>query len=250
MMEEKQAAALRQRFLEVRDRVRAAARASGRQEDAVALVAVSKTHPAEAVAELAALGHTLFGESYVQEALAKQEAVCSLMGGEAGRQVQWHFIGHLQSKKAKDVVGRFSLIHAVDSLKLAQNMQNRLAMLPVTQTGAPAGVQDVLIQVNIGREPQKSGVAIEDAASLAEDVAQMPLLRLQGFMCMPPFHCTGDMATPFFEHMRTIRDAVEHRLGMPLPHLSMGMSHDFEQAIAQGATLVRVGTDIFGTRDA
>lgn len=253
MMDEKQAEALRQRFLEVSGRVRAAARASGRQEDAVALVAVSKTHPAEAVAVLAGMGQTLFGESYVQEALAKQEAVNSLVtslaGGNAGQQVQWHFIGHLQSKKAKDVVGKFSLIHAVDSLKLAQNMQNRLAMLPVTQTGAPAGVQDVLIQVNIGREAQKSGVAIEDAASLAEAVAQMPLLRLQGFMCMPPFHCTGDMATPFFAHLRTIRDDVERRLGLTLPHLSMGMSHDFEQAIGQGATLVRVGTDIFGTRD-
>lgn len=243
MMNNEESAALRLRFLEVREKIRAAARVAGRDENSVALVAVSKTHPAESIDVIASMGQTVFGESYVQEALSKQEALSHLS-------LDWHFIGHLQSKKAKDVVGRFSLIHGVDNIKLAQNLQNRMAMLPVTQTGAAVSVQDILIQVNIGREEQKSGVAIEDLFALAEAVTALPLLRLRGLMCMPPFHCVGEMASPFFAHLRELKDKLEQHLGVTLPHLSMGMSHDFEQAVAEGATLVRVGTDIFGERPA
>ncbi len=243
MMQPEEATALRQRFAEVRERVREATRRAGRQEDSVTLVAVSKLHPAASIACIAGEGQVDFGENYVQEALAKQDAL-------AGLPIRWHCIGHLQSKKAKDVAGRFCLIHAVDNLKLAQNLQNRMAMLPVGQTDGALRVQDILIQVNIGNEAQKSGVAIAALPELVEAVAQLPLLRVCGVMGMPPFHCVGDLATPFFERLRELRDATERRLGVALPHLSMGMSQDFEQAIAQGATLVRVGTDIFGSRPA
>ncbi len=243
MMNREETAALQERYQEVAERVRTAARVAGRAADDVTLVAVSKLHPAESIDVVAGMGQRVFGESYVQEALAKQETLHAL-------DIEWHFIGHLQSKKARDVVGRFSLIHGVDNLKLAQNLQNRMAMLPVTGTGADASVQDILIQVNIGREAQKSGVAIEELHALADAVRQLPLLRLQGLMCMPPLHCTGDRARPFFAHLRQLKEQLEQHLGVVLPHLSMGMSQDFEQAVAEGATLVRVGTDIFGERTA
>jgi len=243
MMSEQESGALAARYHEVRERIEMAARKAGRQPGSVSLVAVSKTHPAESVEVVAGEGQVVFGESYVQEALAKQECLSHLG-------LEWHFIGHLQSKKARDVVGRFALIHGVDNIKLAQNLQNRMAMLPVTSTGGDLSVQDILIQVNIGREPQKSGVAIEDLFSFAEDVIKLPQLRLRGLMCMPPFHCIGELASPYFAHLRELKEQVERHLGMALPHLSMGMSQDFEQAIAEGATLVRVGTDIFGERPA
>ncbi|UZP69162.1 YggS family pyridoxal phosphate-dependent enzyme [Desulfovibrio mangrovi] len=242
-MNEQESGALVARYHEVRERIEGAVRKAGRDAGSVSLVAVSKTHPAESVEVVAGEGQVVFGESYVQEALAKQEELSRLP-------LEWHFIGHLQSKKARDVVGRFALIHGVDNLKLAQNLQNRMAMLPVTTTGADVSVQDILIQVNIGREPQKGGIAIEDLLPFAEDVVKLPQLRLRGLMCMPPFHCVGDLASPFFAHLRELKEQVERHVGMTLPHLSMGMSQDFEQAIAEGATLVRVGTDIFGERPA
>ena len=222
-----------ERLRGVRERMAAAARRSGRAADAVRLVAVSKFHPAVAVAAAAACGQRVFGENYVQEALAKQDQL-------RDSDLEWHSIGHVQSNKAGDVAGRFALIHALDSLKLAGALNRRMTQM--------RRAQDVLIQVNIGAEPQKAGVLPADLPGLAEAVAALPGLRLRGLMCLPPFFDDAEAARPFFVRLRELRDGLRSRLDLELPELSMGMSGDFEQAVEEGATLVRVGTTLFGPR--
>lgn len=224
--------ALQQRYLSVRDRFEEAVRRSGRTMQDVALVAVSKFHPAEAVRAVAEAGHSLFGESYAQEAQEKRAALDDLP-------LQWHYIGRLQTNKAKDVTGRFDLIHTVDSLKLAETLSRRLA----------SGLeQPVLIQLNVGEEAQKAGVDSANLEQLAEGILRLPNLRLLGLMCLPPFFDDGEAARPYFAALREQRDRLAARLGIAFPCLSMGMSGDFVQAIEEGATLVRIGTDIFGPR--
>jgi hypothetical protein len=218
---------------EVREEIAAAARAAGRNPAEVTLVAVSKTCPAEAVAAAHAAGQISFGESYVQEALPKLDALARLP-------LDWHFIGRLQSNKVKYLAGRFSLVHSIDSPKLAQALHKRLAV-----DSAP--VQDVLIQANLAGEAQKAGVAAEELTRLAEEVAGLATLRLRGLMLLPPLG-DAEQNRGFFAGLRQTRDRLEVRLGMTLPVLSMGMSDDFPVAIAEGATHVRVGTRIFGAR--
>lgn len=239
--------ALTQRFDDLCRRLVRAAERSGRSGDSVRLVAVSKFQPALSVAELARhwaeQGQTpVFGESYVQEAAAKRLQVAELA---PGLDAHWHFIGHLQSRKAKDVIDCFDLIHSVDSLKLAVALDkawhNR-------QTDAGSHPQDILIQVNIGREPQKSGVVPEKLEELLAGILALPGLRPLGLMCLPPFAEEPEKARPWFIRLRDLRDEMQKVFGRPLPHLSMGMSGDFEAAVEEGATLVRVGTDIFGAR--
>ncbi len=201
--------------------------------DEVTLVAISKLQSAEAIRAAADSGQMHFGENYVQEALAKQDELHDLS-------VQWHFTGHIQSRKAKDVVGRFGLIHTVDSEKLALLIEQHATKIDI--------IQPVLIQVNVGSEAQKSGVAIKDLPNLAEKISMRTHLDLQGLMCLPPVFDAGLAARPHFELLRTLRDDLASKLGCALPHLSMGMSGDMEAAIFEGATIVRVGTDIFGSR--
>ena len=236
-MNEREKAALRERYQRVRAQLAEAVRACGRAPEDVALVAVSKFHGAEAVRELATCGQRMFGESYVQEGRAKQAALADL-------DLEWHHIGHVQTNKAKDVAGHFALVHGVDSERLAQALDRAPAL---RMPGAMP--QPVLIQVNIGREPQKSGVMPEGAPDLAERVAALPGLSLRGLMCLPPVCAPGE-ARPYFAALRALRDQLATRLGMELPCLSMGMSSDFAEAVAEGATMVRIGTDIFGARDA
>ncbi len=234
----------------VRERLREAARTAGRRPEDITLVAVSKTHPAEAVAAAHALGQVEFGENYVQEALTKQDALADLP-------LRWHFIGHLQSNKAKFVVGRFSLMHTVDSLKLAQNLhkcvkqdvEQTLAQDKLTPQAGASDRQDILIQVNIGEEEQKGGVSVAGLTELATGILKLERLRLLGLMCIPPLSLSARETRPYFAQLRGLRDGLEREIGLALPHLSMGMSHDFAEAVAEGATLVRVGTDIFGRRD-
>ena len=230
----------------VRARLREAARAAGRRPEDITLVAVSKTHPAEAVAAAHALGQVEFAENYVQEALAKQDAL-------AGLPLRWHFIGHLQSNKAKFMVGRFGLIHTVDSMKLAQNLhkclEQALAQDKFTPEAAAPERQDILIQVNIGEEEQKGGVPATGLAELATGILKLERLRLLGLMCIPPLSLSDRETRPYFAQLRELRVGLEREIGLELPPLSMGMSHDFVEAVAEGATLVRVGTDIFGRRD-
>jgi len=225
---------------------------------------VSKGHGAEAVADLARhwdgrAGRPLFGESYMQEARDKMPLVRELLDAASARELitiapEWHFIGHVQSKKAKDIVGRFSLLHSVDSLKLAQALgkawRDRVVGAPLGLDEAAPGPQPVLIQVNVGREAQKSGVDPDALEALALGIAAMPDLKLQGLMCIPPLADIGKDSRPYFVLLRKLRDKMESVCGLRLPELSMGMSDDFSAAIEEGATLVRIGTDIFGPRKA
>ncbi len=216
----------------VRARIAAACAACGRDPGEVTLVAVSKLHDAAEVAALAACGQRIFGESYIQEALPKMEA--------APPGLSWHFIGHLQRNKARFAVGRFDCIHTLDNVELAQVLQKR--------NGDAGLIQTVCLQVNLAGETQKSGVSPDGLPELAEAVAAMPRLRLAGLMAIPPVFDDPEAARPAFSRLRELRDALAERLGRPLPMLSMGMSGDLEAAVMEGATHVRVGTDLFGAR--
>ena len=229
-----EAAEMRARWVEVRERMAAAARRAGREPGGVRLVAVSKLHPAEAVSALYEAGQRDFGENYVQEAEAKMAALPP--------DISWHFIGHLQTNKARNVVGRFSLVHGIDSLRLARSLQDRADALGV--------VQDVLVQVNLAGESQKSGILEAELPPLAEFLARAASLHWLGLMLMPPFFDDPERARPWFARLRGLAESLRAGFGLPLPELSMGMTGDFEAAIEEGATLVRIGTRIFGERDA
>ena len=229
------------RYEKVVQNVADAARAAGRNPEEVKLIAVSKRHPAEAIRILNKHGQLDFGENYVQEAIAKQEELAELT-------INWHFIGHLQSKKAKDVAGKFAIIHSIDRVSLAQKLQKRMELLPVSGLDGEKQVQDILLQVNIGSESQKSGVDRDGLFQLAEQIADMPQLRIRGLMAMPPASCVAEEARPFFSSLRELRDDISARIGIPMEHLSMGMTQDYVQAIEEGATFVRIGTEIFGPR--
>jgi len=220
-----------QNLAEVRRRITAAARRTGRDPQQVRLVAVSKTVPLERIRAAVAAGQRLFGENYLQEARGKIAAL-----GEA---VSWHFIGHLQSNKAKGAVSLFDLIHGVDRLKLAQALDLAAASL--------SKVQEILLQVNLAGEASKSGAAPEAAADLLREISRLSHLRVVGLMTMPPF-LAPEAVRPYFVALRELRDHLQDLAGLPLPELSMGMSGDFEVAVEEGATLVRVGTAIFGSR--
>ena len=219
---------------EIHRRLVAAASRAGRDPAAVRLVAVTKTVGLERLQEAVAAGHTLFGENYVQEARKK---IATLGPG-----LTWHFIGHLQSNKAKAAVGVFHLIHSVDRLRLAQALE---------QAGARQGkVQDILIQVNVAGEETKSGAAPGEVHDLLMEISQMPHLRVVGLMTMPPWLSDQEEVRPYFRALRELRDRLRQArlVEGDLPELSMGMTGDFEAAVEEGATLVRIGTAIFGRR--
>lgn len=212
-----------------------ACKAHGRQTEDVRLVAVSKFHPEQVLREAACAGQRDFGENYVQEAIAKQNSLRDL-----DKPIRWHLIGHIQSRKAKDIAGKFDLIHTLDSIKLADALNRHMD---------GQAKQKVLIEVNVGREPQKSGIMPELTSGLVKHTLEnCPGLELHGFMCMAPLYNSGDKARPWFADLRELRDRVEREFGVALPELSMGMSGDFRSAIAEGATIVRIGTSIFGPR--
>ncbi|MBS3778779.1 MAG: YggS family pyridoxal phosphate-dependent enzyme [Desulfovermiculus sp.] len=205
-----------------------------RDPEDIILVAVSKIHSAQAVQTLAQAGHLDFGENYVQEALDKQDQLLDI-------HPRWHFIGRLQSNKAKYLPGRFHLIHSLDRLKTAITLDQRCAQEHV--------VQPVLLQVNLAGEEQKGGVPEAELKSVLQDVGDLQNLNVQGLMCMPPFFDDQERARPFFRRLAHTRDRLEQELGTKLKHLSMGMSGDYPAAIEEGATLLRIGTSIFGARD-
>jgi PLP dependent protein len=216
----------------VRAAITAAAHRAGRDPGSVRLVAVSKTVDLERLRAAIDAGQNLFGENYLQEAKDKIDVL--------GRQVGWHLVGRLQSNKARGAVELFDLIHAVDRLKLAQTLDAAAARL--------GQVQDVLIQVNQGDEATKSGVAPEAAPALLREVTRLPHLRVLGLMTMPPWFPDPEGARPYFRALRKLRNHLRELTGLPLTELSMGMSGDFAVAVEEGATLVRVGTAIFGSR--
>jgi len=216
------AVSIRNDLLAVERRIADACARAGRRRDEVTLVGVSKTKPAAMIDEAIAAGVTEVGENRVQDARDKKPVV----RGSA----RWHLIGHLQANKAKDAVRLFDAIQTIDSVELAEK---------VARAAASAGkVQEVLIEVNIGNEPQKSGAAPADVERLARSVGSIDALRLRGLMAIPP----AEDARRWFRELRALRDAAG------LPELSMGMTEDFETAIEEGATIIRVGRAIFGER--
>jgi pyridoxal phosphate enzyme (YggS family) len=221
---------LAERWAVVRARVDEACERAGRAPSEVTIVAVSKTHPAAAVRDAIAAGATDFGENYAQE-LAAKRAECP--------PVRWHFIGRLQRNKAKLVAGQVALVHAVDTIDLATELAKRAA----------GAVQPILAAINIAGEDTKGGASLADAIALTRSLSAITGIRLDGLMTMPPPSDDPEASRPVFEALRDLRDRLQDHLGAPLPILSMGMSGDFEVAIACGATHVRIGTAIFGARE-
>jgi pyridoxal phosphate enzyme (YggS family) len=226
---------LKDRLEAVLQRIGHAAQLAGRNPQSVHLVAVTKTVPADVVKQAIHAGVTRLGENYIQEATEKFQALYR----EA---VGWHFIGHLQSNKAKFAVRMFDLIHSVDSFKLAREIDRQAAKLDK--------IQKILIQVNISGESTKSGIEEQQAMALVRQIAPLPHTRVCGLMTMPPFFNAPETVRPFFRRLRLLseRMAAETIPTVSMQELSMGMTGDFEVAIAEGATLVRIGTAIFGER--
>jgi pyridoxal phosphate enzyme (YggS family) len=228
---------IRKNVAEVRERIEAAARKAGRRGEEITLIAVSKTHPAKAIREAFEAGVRHFGENRVQEWEGKRGGVTDLPG-------QWHLIGHLQSNKAARAAKIFHSVDSLDDFALAQRLDR------ARTEAAGAGKLRVLIEVRVAAEETKSGVEKEQLPELAERVGELEHLELAGLMCIPPFLEDAEKVRPYFAELRGLTEQLESRLGRKLPVLSMGMSHDFESAIEVGATEVRIGTALFGVREA
>ena len=216
----------------IQQRIRTACERAGRTPDDVTLLAVTKGQPPEVVEAAAQLGLMLFGENKVQEAKCKIP-LCP------GR-LRWHLIGHLQSNKCRDAVDLFEMIHSADSLHLAQEINKRAGQAAKRMPG--------LLEVNVAGEASKFGYAPEQLLTELKQVNALPRLDIQGLMTMPPWSPEPEKARPYFRQARELKAKCEQILGAPLPHLSMGMTGDFAVAIEEGATLVRIGTALFGPR--
>lgn len=219
----------------VQERIATACQRSGRRPEEVRLVAISKTVPPERIREAYEAGLRDFGENRVQEAKAKRPALSDL-------NITWHLVGHLQTNKAKVTRELFQWVHSVDSLHLAQKLE---------QAAPSAGVRlPVLLEVNLGEEAGKSGVRVPEVVQLAGQVGQLKTIELRGLMAIPPFLDDSERVRPYFRRLRELAGEIELRrlAGVSMRELSMGMSHDFEVAIEEGATMVRLGTAIFGPR--
>ena len=226
---------VRENLLRMQERIAGAAARAGRNADEITLIGVSKTHPANAIREAFEAGVRHFGENRVQEWEGKRT-------GTEGLAATWHLIGHLQNNKAVRAARLFHSIDSVDDLALAQRLDRARV-----EVGIPEKLR-VLIEVRVAPEETKSGVETREASELAEKIAGLPRLELGGLMCIPPFLEQAEKVRSYFRRLRELRDDLAKTLGLALPVLSMGMSRDFEVAIEEGATEVRVGTALFGTR--
>jgi hypothetical protein len=224
---------LRENIARVEERIAAACRRSGRRREEVRLVAVSKTHPAELIRAAVDVGLRDFGESRVQEAKSKRPELANLG-------ITWHLVGHLQSNKVRAALELFHWVHSVDSLHLADKLAQA--------AGAANKRLPVLIEVNLGGEASKTGVRASEVAELVAQLAPFETLELRGLMAIPPFFDNPEDVRPYFRQLRALAHSVEAQRGVSMHELSMGMSQDFEVAIEEGATIVRVGTAIFGQR--
>ncbi len=216
----------------IHQRIRAVCERAGRAPESVTLMAVSKSHPPETVRAAADCGQVFFGENKVQEAKAK----IPLCPGK----LRWHFIGHLQSNKVRDAVDLFEMVQGVDSLALAREISKRCEQAAKTLP--------ILLEVNVAGEASKFGYAPERLLAELNELNALPKIEIHGLMAIPPFAPVAEKARPYFRRLRELKTACEQVLGTPLPQLSMGMSGDFEVAIEEGATLVRIGTALFGPR--
>jgi pyridoxal phosphate enzyme (YggS family) len=228
---------LRENLLRVQERIGAAARRAGRRSEEITLIGVSKTQPVEPIRAAYEAGLRHFGENRVQEWESKRAGVDDLSAN-------WHLIGHLQSNKAARAARIFHCVDSVDDFALAQRLDR--ARLDLGTTGR----MRVLLEVRVAEEETKSGVGVEDLPALAEKVTMLPRLELAGLMCVPPFVEASEQVRPYFRRLRGLRGELATQLGRVLPVLSMGMSHDFEVAIEEGATEVRIGAALFGARNA
>jgi len=222
----------------IHNKIEKAALKAGRRPEEVRLIAVSKKQPLELIRETFSYGQTIFGENYLQEALNKIDRLDPA--------IRWHFIGHLQSNKAALAATKFDMIHTVDRLKIARALDKSLT------EGKVDSPLPVLVQVNIGREQQKSGVLPEDCHLLLNDILKLKNIRAQGLMAMPPFSADPEKTRPYFRQIRELAANLREKGLLAIEgkmELSMGMSGDFETAIEEGATLVRVGTALFGERN-
>jgi pyridoxal phosphate enzyme (YggS family) len=226
---------LQERLAAIRERMVAGAKRAGRTADEITLLAVSKTHSAAAIRAAFELGVRHFGENRVQEWEGKRTVLADLLA-------DWHLVGHLQSNKAAKAARFFHSIDSVDDFALAQRLDRARAELGESRK------LRVLIEVRIAPEESKSGVARDLLIPFAEQLSALSGLDLQGLMCIPPFLDEPERVRPYFSELRELKENLERRLGKRLPVLSMGMSHDFEVAIEEGATEVRIGTALFGTR--
>ena len=208
----------------------------GRKPDTIQLIAVSKRKSVKMIMEGIQAGAKHFGENYIQEAIEKIDVI-------GKNKICWHFIGHLQSNKAKFAVKYFEYIHTVDTLKLAKSIDKQAKKIDK--------IQKILVQVNIGKEETKSGTRIEETIELIKQISTFENLSLQGLMCMPPYFSDPEKARIYFKQLGLLKEKIMARkLGnVTMEHLSMGMSNDFKVAIEEGSTMVRVGTSIFGRRD-
>ncbi len=216
----------------IRQRIAAACARAGRDTAAVTLLAVSKTHPPEAIREAVEAGQLLFGENKIQEAKAK----IPLCPGRA----RWQFIGHLQSNKVRDAVELFELIQGVDTLAIAREISKRAVQAAKTMP--------ILLEVNVAGESSKFGYPPDQLLAELKELNALPKIEIQGLMAIPPYVAVPEKARPYFQKLREVKTRAEDVLGAPLPQLSMGMSGDFEVAVEEGATIVRVGTALFGER--
>lgn len=223
---------IKENLQNILNRIAVAAKKTGRDPASVQLVVVSKTVPPERIREGLAAGVSILGENRVQEAEAKI--------AEIGRPVPWHLVGHLQTNKAKKAVALFDMIHSLDSWKLAQELER--------QAQAANKTIPVLVEVNIAQEATKAGLAEEELFDLLNKYKELKYVQVVGLMTMPPYFPEPEEARPFFRRLRELRDEAQEKLGIKLEHLSMGMSGDFEVAVEEGATMVRVGTAIWGER--
>jgi pyridoxal phosphate enzyme (YggS family) len=231
------------RIARVRDTIATAAERSRRRPEDVLLVAVSKTVTADAVVAAWRLGIDTFGENRVQEAAEKIEAISTIPEVQSGKAVRWHLIGHLQANKARQAVRLFTAIESIDSLELATRVDRISDELGV--------VREVLLEVNIGGEASKFGFAPADVPAAFRAMSGLAHLRVTGLMTVAPAVSAAEEARPYFRQLRELRDRLcEEKPGVPLPHLSMGMTGDYPVAIEEGATIVRVGRAIFGERPA
>ncbi len=219
----------------IRKIIKETAEKCGRKEDEIILLAASKTQPVEKLVEAYNAGIRYFGENKVQEGIKKIETLSDY------RDIHWHLIGHLQTNKAKYAVKYYEMIHSVDRESLIDELEKRASKINK--------IQDVLIEVNVGKEESKHGVFPENLKDLFEYALQKTHIKVHGLMCIPPYFEDKEKVRPYFRELRELKEDLEKSFNVKLPHLSMGMSHDFDVAIEEGATIVRIGSAIFGERN-
>lgn len=245
---------LSERIQKLEAEIATAAKKSGRRAQDITLIAVSKTYEAEHIRAAIKCGLTNFGENYVQEALPKihditgelkEKDLAAIDASSSGPAIHWHFVGHLQSNKVKSIVGKFAMIHSIDSFGTAEELSKR-----VDQDPDVSEPQKILIEVNLGEEATKTGILLNELHPLLDKIQDLPYVQICGLMAMPPLDWEPDQLRRAYNHFRDERDRLASQITAPhsLVELSMGTSHDFSEAIQAGATMVRIGTRIFGER--